>query len=224
MPRGRPRRGPGPGAGRPLRGALTGGVLVKTGGAGRRQGRLRDRGQGAAEQQGPAHLAGVHPGGPRDRLDHHAFQCALVQFAGQQPGQEGLLGQGGPGEQGAEQPAPLSLGPGSGGGPDRREHGVGLGQGQRPLARVRAARVRGTRSARARAARPGRGSGPGAPGRRIGPEQATERRVTHPDLPLAKLTGEERNRHRNLIRRRPAQQSGDLVDLDPAAGRQRDRI
>ena len=36
--------------------------------------------------------------------------------------------------------------------------------------------------------------------RQIGPEQATERRVTHPDLPLAKFPGEERDRHRNLTR------------------------
>jgi hypothetical protein len=63
-----------------------------------------------------------------------------------------------------------------------------------------------------------------AAGRQIGPEQTTERCVAHPDLSLAKFPGEERDRHRNLTRRRPAQQPGDLVDLDPAAGRQRYRV
>jgi len=147
----------------------------------------------------PAYLPGVHPGGPRDGLDHHAFQRALVQFSRQQPGQEGLLGRGGPGEQDAQQPAPLSLGSGPDGRADLREHRVRPGQGEGLAARV-----------------PVRAAGRG--------QQAAERGVAHPDLPLAQFAGEERDRHRDLFRRRPAQQPGDLIDLDPAAGRQRYRL
>ncbi len=57
-----------------------------------------------------------------------------------------------------------------------------------------------------------------------GGQQAAEGRVSHPDLPLAQFAREEGDRDRNLPRRRPAQQPGDLVDLDPAAGRQRYRL
>ena len=188
------------------------------GGAGCGQGRLRDRGQRTAEQEGPADLSGGHPGGPRHSLDHHAFQRTLVQFASQQPGQERLLGRGRAGEQGAQQPAPLGLGPLTGGGPYRRKHGVGLGQGQRPGGRARA----GPAPAAPLSASPPSVRPP--PCLQIGPEQATECRVTHPDLPLAKFPGEERDRDRDLTRRRPAQQPGDLADLDPAGGRQRYRV
>jgi len=194
---------------------VAGGVrrgLIVTGSTGGGQGCLRHGGQRTAEQVRPAHLAGVHPGGPRDGLDHHAFQRALVQFAGEQPGQEGLLGRPRPGEHGPEQPPPLGLGPGTDGSPDGREHGIGLGQGQRAGRRIGAGGAGGGR----------RGIASEAARARAGvAQQAAQGRVPHPDLPLAQFAREKRDRHRNLIRRRPAQQPRDLVDLDPAAGRQR---
>ena len=121
---------------------------VFAGSAGRGQGR-RHRGQRAAEQVRPAYLPGVHPGGPRDRLDHHAFQRALVQFPRQQPGQEDCSAGVARANRIRQQPAPLRLGSGPDGCADLREHRVRPGQGER---------------ARGPASRPGRW--PRAAGRR----------------------------------------------------------
>ena len=111
----------------------------------------------------------------------------------------------------------------------QQQPGILLGRrvlGQRPRGRIKArlalsrppaSRPRASRSPSSRPAVSKAVINSSAGGGQIAPEQAPERRIAHPDLPLAKFPGEERDRHRNLVRRRPAQQPGDLADLDPAA-------
>ena len=60
----------------------------------------------------------------RDGLQHHPFQRALAQLAGQQPAQEGLLVRGGRAEQLAEQRGPAGGGPGAGGAGQLVQRGV----------------------------------------------------------------------------------------------------
>ena len=89
-------------------------------------------------------------------------------------------------------------------------------------------------SARVRAGCAAGPSGPGPPSAGPPPAAGRRRRQSRSRPPSAAYPtpicrwrsspDEERDRHRNLSRRRPAQQPGDLVDLDPAAGRQRYRV
>ena len=81
--------------------------------------------------------------------------------------------------------------------------------------------TRRSRRWRQRRVRPGQGEGLAAPAPRAGAagRRAAGRRAPRspPRSALAQFTREKRDRHRNLFRRRPAQQRGDLVDLGPAA-------
>ena len=59
--------------------------------------------------------SGRHPGGAGDRLDHHPFERALVQFPGDQPDEEVAFARGGPPERPASRrlradwaPAPVT--------------------------------------------------------------------------------------------------------------------
>jgi len=142
----------------------------------------------------PPHLAGRHPGGARDRLDHHPFERTLMQLASDQPDEEVTFAGGGPAEEAGQQPLARRLGPGPGHRAHLREHGVHLAHGQ---------------------------GGRRLPRRSVAGRHVPERRVAHADLALAQLTREEGDHDRHFRRAGRPEQGSDLVDLDatPWSGR-----
>src|SRR5215472_15174607 len=146
-------------------------------------------GQGSAQQVRPPDLAGRYPGGAGDRLDHHPFQRALVQFPRDQPGEEVALGRGGPAEQTGQQAPARRLGAGPGDRAHLGERGVYLthGEGRHCLF-----------------------------GRAVPGEQPAKGRVAHADLALEQLAGEEGDDNRHFLRAGRAEQARDLLDLDAA--------
>jgi hypothetical protein len=133
---------------------------------------------------GAADFGRRHARGLGDGVDHDSRQGALPQVPGQQPEQELALALGCPADQASEQLAPPALRARAGQDADLPEDGVYLGQRQR-----------------------------GA-GDRRGPDiLAGQRRVPDADLALGQVSGQERDRDRNLVAGDPGEQAGDLVDL-----------
>jgi hypothetical protein len=138
----------------------------------------------------PPDLAGRHPGGAGDRLDHHPFERALVQFPGDQPDEEVAFTRGGPAEEISQQAPARRLGSCPGHGAHLGEGGVYLGDGE---------------------------GGRRLAGRTVPGEQSSEGGVAHADLALEQLTGEKSDHGRHFVRASRAEQARDLVDLDAAA-------
>ena len=96
---------------------------------GHRQG--RGAGQVALQHPGVAHVGAGASGGAGDRLDHHAVERALPEFADQEADQEALLFRDAPAEEGAQGVASRRGGTRSRGGTDALHDGVHLRHGQR---------------------------------------------------------------------------------------------
>ena len=101
-----------------------------------------DRAQVAGEHRGAPHVDRWQAGGGRNRIDHHAFERALAEFADEQAQQKVLLDRGGTLEQRAQLGAALGGSALAGGRRDALERRIDIAQRQRWLCRVRAAQCR----------------------------------------------------------------------------------